>query len=157
MPHTPAEPANSLRLRLDHPVPGCVVAEITGEVDLATAPRLHAALYSALDMRSLAVLFVDLSRVEFLAVAGVRVLLDVHRQARQQGVELRLIASQRAVLRPIALLGLSELFEVRTPSSIWPAQAVDGARGEETSRGDGTGEQVDLLGRVGDHGAGDPS
>jgi anti-sigma B factor antagonist len=180
LPYTHTEPADSLRLKLDHPVPGCAVVEVTGDIDLVTAPQLFTALHSALGARSLTVLFVDLTRVEFLAAAGVSALLDVRRRAERQGVELRLVTNQHAVLRPLALLGLSELFDVRpsvstvsdtvrgtvsgtmsgttrtsTVPGSWSADATDGERGEKTRRGDETGEQVGLLERLGDHGVSD--
>jgi anti-anti-sigma factor len=69
---------------------------LRGELDLAAAPRAAAAL-AAPDIRT-----VDLSAVTFIDAAGLRVLLDAHRDAaRSHGLRLR--APSRSVLRVLDL------------------------------------------------------
>lgn len=105
--------AEQLGITLSIASPGCLVAEIVGELDLNTAPTLQLRLSRALRAEPFTELVVDLTRVEFLAVAGVTALLNVREQARRRGVALRVVAAHRAVRRPLSLLGLLDVFDVR--------------------------------------------
>ncbi|WP_063821733.1 STAS domain-containing protein [Nocardia pneumoniae] len=82
------------------------VVIVHGEVDMASAPRLQAALDEA--QRGGKPLVVDMSEVEFLGSAGLSVLL-VASEAEQ--APLRVVASD-AVRRPIELTGLDKLLSV---------------------------------------------
>lgn len=75
-----------------------------GEVDLYTAPVLQRALRET-EQRQVPRVFVDLSQVRFLAVAGVRVLLAAAENARATGRMLGLVAATRRVRRPLELTG----------------------------------------------------
>jgi anti-sigma B factor antagonist len=63
-----------------HVVGHLVVVAVSGEVDALTAPRLTAAIREARAAAPDAGLIVDLSRIEFLASAGVTALLTVRNQ-----------------------------------------------------------------------------
>ncbi|WP_199785947.1 MULTISPECIES: STAS domain-containing protein [Actinomycetes] len=63
-----------LRLRVGHPAPGTAVVEVSGEVDLATAPRL-AEVVEARMRSTVGLVIVDLRKTTFLGVAGLRVLI----------------------------------------------------------------------------------
>jgi anti-sigma B factor antagonist len=105
--------AGPLGIRLSFASPDCLLAEIVGELDLNTAPTLQSRLSRAVRTEHLTELVVDLTRVEFLAVAGITALLNLREQARRRGVALRLVATHRAVLRPLSVLGLLDVFDVR--------------------------------------------
>ena len=80
----------------------------TGEVDSTSAPQLHAELDAQLDA-GVRELIVDLDGVTFLDSAGLCALAAIHRRATAQGVVLRVLASHRAVIRPLQITGLWDL------------------------------------------------
>ena len=61
-------------------------------------------------------LVLDLSAVEFLGSAGLAALVDAQKLARDRNIGLRLIAATRAVLRPLQVTGLIDLFSVADTS-----------------------------------------
>jgi anti-sigma B factor antagonist len=80
----------------------------TGEVDSSSAPALHSELDRLLDAGYREVV-VDLDGVTFLDSAGLCALAAVHRRAADEGARLRILASHRAVIRPMQITGLWEL------------------------------------------------
>jgi anti-sigma B factor antagonist len=79
-----------------------------GEIDASTAPALRDELTALLD--DLAEdLTVDLEAVTFLDSAGLCVLAAAHRRAVEQGAGFRVVASGRAVVRPLQITGLWDL------------------------------------------------
>jgi anti-sigma B factor antagonist len=92
----------------------CLAA--TGEVDSSSAPALRARLDEVLD-RGVRDLTIDLTGVSFLDSAGLCVLAATHRRAARADVRLRVLASSRAVLRPMQITGLYDLLDVATPES----------------------------------------
>ncbi|MGY1601780.1 STAS domain-containing protein [Geodermatophilus sp. SYSU D00815] len=82
-----------------------------GEVDSSSAPELRAELDRLLDGGARE-LVVDLTAVTFLDSAGLCVLAAVHRRAVADGVRLRVLASSRAVVRPMQITGLFDLLAV---------------------------------------------
>jgi anti-anti-sigma factor len=85
---------------------GTSVLVVAGELDMLTAPQLSQALDVALGARP-PVLVVDLSEVTFMDSAGLAVLLSAHRESGD-GTSLRVVANQRATLRPMELTGVDE-------------------------------------------------
>ena len=81
----------------------------SGEVDSTSAVQLHAELDAQLD-GGVRELVVDLDGVTFLDSAGLCALAAVHRRAQAEGVTLRVLASHRAVIRPLQITGLWDLF-----------------------------------------------
>jgi anti-sigma B factor antagonist len=79
-----------------------------GEVDSASAPLLRAEIDAVLD-RGPSELVIDLDAVTFLDSAGLSVLAGTHRRAGGQGVRMRVLASGRAVIRPLQITGLWQL------------------------------------------------
>ena len=75
---------------------------LEGELDLATAPTLELEL-DRLDWRSGLVL-VDLRRLTFIDLAGMRILLAAHARARRHGGELAIVRGPRIVERLVRLL-----------------------------------------------------
>jgi len=86
--------------------PPIVVTALHGDVDLATAPAMRAALDDAL-ADAPPVLVLDLSGVQFMASVGLTALVVLARDI-PDGTELRIVASGRATLRPIQLTGLEQ-------------------------------------------------
>ncbi len=100
----------------------CVGA--AGEIDSTSAPVLRQHLDTLLE-RDITELTVDLGRVTFLDSAGLCVLAATHRRAVKQGVTMRVLASSRAVIRPLQITGLWELLhaeQVDESSSTIPLQ-----------------------------------
>ncbi|MFD2093948.1 STAS domain-containing protein [Blastococcus deserti] len=95
-----------------------------GEVDSTSAPVLRERLEALLDgdVRDLTV---DLGQVTFLDSAGLCVLAAAHRRATRQDVTMRVLASSRAVIRPLQITGLWELLG---------AQQVDGTAAGSAGR-----------------------
>jgi anti-sigma B factor antagonist len=79
-----------------------------GEVDSTSAPVLREHLDALLD-GEVREFTVDLSQVTFLDSAGLCVLAAAHRRAVRQDVTMRVLASSRAVIRPLQITGLWEL------------------------------------------------
>jgi anti-sigma B factor antagonist len=93
-----------------------VLLTVTGEVDSSTAPQLREVLDTAF-AAGVPTLTVDLDAVTFLDSAGLCVLAGAHRRATEAGVALRVIASSRAVVRPLQITGLYDLLAVEQPVS----------------------------------------
>lgn len=81
-----------------------------GEIDASTASVLRERLDDVLggDVRNIVV---DLVAVTFLDSAGLCVLAGSHRRAADLGVTMSVLASARAVVRPMQITGLWELLD----------------------------------------------
>ena len=90
---------------------GVVTVTVVGEVDTFTAPVLRSSLDTQLEQQPKA-LVIDLSGVQFLGSAGLAVLVETQKSARSRDVDLRLIATTRAVTRPLEVTGLIDLFTI---------------------------------------------
>ena len=82
---------------------------VRGELDLATAPALEAALEEAI-RESDGALVVDLCGVEFLDSSGLQVLLRVRARLGTEDRALALVCPFGRVRRVIELAGLSDVF-----------------------------------------------
>jgi anti-sigma B factor antagonist len=82
-----------------------------GEVDSSSAPVLRQHLETVLDT-DVTEITVDLGRVSFLDSAGLCVLAAAYRRAVAQDVRMRVLASSRAVIRPMQITGLFDLLQV---------------------------------------------
>ena len=90
---------------------GAVTVTVVGEVDTFTAPVLRSSLDSQLEQQPRE-LVIDLSGVQFLGSAGLAVLVETQKSARSRDVELRLVATTRAVTRPLEVTGLIDPFTI---------------------------------------------
>jgi anti-sigma B factor antagonist len=91
------------------PVRGCAVLQVTGEVDVYTAPMLRE------QIRELAAtgavhLIADLGRVDFLDSTGLGALVGGLRRLRQAGGSLVLVISTPRILRIFQITGLTKAF-----------------------------------------------
>lgn len=89
---------------------GVTVISIGGEIDLSTAPDFEAAIDGALDEHP-PVVVVELSAVNFMSSAGLRILAAAHEKLCKSG-HLAVVASNPAVSRAIKLSGLDQLFSL---------------------------------------------
>lgn len=93
---------------------------VQGELDLATAPELARALTSCLAERY-AVVEVDMQAVEFMACAGLNVLLQARRAAEAAGVRLDVTHPSRVVDRLLTLTATRALLradELGVPQAV---------------------------------------
>lgn len=90
-----------------------VVVHAAGDVDMGNVSALHAELAAALAaVVPPAPVVVDLTGVEFLGSAGLNELLAQHNRADEQSTPLRIVATQRPVLRLIEVAGLNLVLAV---------------------------------------------
>ncbi|MFD0205555.1 MULTISPECIES: STAS domain-containing protein [Saccharothrix] len=80
---------------------------VTGELDIDTVPEVRAAISSGLSDPTSA-LVLDLSEIGFFSSAGLSLLLET----RGRVGTLAIVATQRAVLRPIQLTSIAPLLNV---------------------------------------------
>jgi anti-sigma B factor antagonist len=76
-----------------------------GEINCASVTRLASALERAVQGPA-AEVTVDLDAVTFIDSHGLQLLDDTHRTATKTGTRLRILASSRAVIRPLEAMGL---------------------------------------------------
>jgi anti-anti-sigma factor len=88
------------------------VTTVSGDLDMLTAPRLTESMDSAIAANPTA-LVVDLSRVTFLASAGMDVLFVAHRRITPSA-RFAIVADGRATRRPLELMGLHDVLEIFT-------------------------------------------
>jgi anti-sigma B factor antagonist len=97
--------------------PGCSISEqwigrstvisVSGVLDMLTSPQLEAAISAALQKNPTA-LVVDLTDVDFLASAGMGVLVSARDQTAGT-TGFAVVASGPATSRPLKLVGLAEV------------------------------------------------
>lgn len=102
------------------PDPSCAVDErwfdrvavvsAAGTVDMLTSPKLEEAINVALEKQPDA-LVVNLTDVEFLASAGMSVLIAAH-QRTGEGIGFAVVADGPVTARPLKLVGINELLDV---------------------------------------------
>jgi len=91
-----------------HRRPGTLELVLHGELDVATAPRVDAALAALRDDER--ELRVDLSDLAFLDSTGLRTLLRASRVAQERGGRLAMVPGPSAVQRVFELTGLVDQF-----------------------------------------------
>ena len=101
-----------LEVAVDRPTPTVAVLRVSGDVDSSTVDRVRSALDAAVAAGAVDVVL-DLAPVAFLGSAGLAMLVEQRTAATTRGGRLRLAGPSRAVLRPLGLTGLLELFDVR--------------------------------------------
>jgi len=96
---------------------GCVISEewfgrtvvlgASGVIDMLTSPQLEVSIATSLKKNPTAII-VDLTDVEFLASAGMGVLVAARDQAAPE-IGFGVVASGPATSRPLKLVGLAEI------------------------------------------------
>jgi anti-anti-sigma factor len=114
----PMASADALDIHVDiHPgVP--VVAEIGGEIDVASAPWLRETLLLAV-RRHGPMICVDLRGVTFLDCSGVNVLLATARRALLEGGRMQVVRPSAQAWRLITLLGLQGVLTADDERARW--------------------------------------
>ena len=84
-----------------------LVVKVSGEIDIATGPKLREELLGAM-RRSGARLALDLTGVIFMDCAGINVLLAAHRHARLEGGWVRVLRASRRARKVLMLTGLHQ-------------------------------------------------
>jgi anti-sigma B factor antagonist len=83
---------------------GALVVAPRGELDLVTVERVRPALR---DARETPLIVLDLREVSFIDSAGLQLVLEEHRRAERDGVELRIRRGPNNVQRLFVMTGLS--------------------------------------------------
>jgi anti-sigma B factor antagonist len=90
-----------------------VVVRASGELDMLTAPTLAKQLqYAEAVVVPPAPVVLDLTGITFLSSAGLSVLITHHKRCVELGSRLEVVASNRAVTRPLNLTGLDSVLVV---------------------------------------------
>lgn len=97
------------------------VMTVRGELDLASAPKLAAAMSELID-RGHTRVAVDLAAVEFIDSSGLGVLVGSLQRLREDGGDLMLRAASPAVARILELTGLDGLLPVPSRAGSPPGQ-----------------------------------
>ncbi len=90
---------------------GGVQVELSGELDLATAPKLEDELH-AVEERGPALIVLDLQPLSFMDSSGLRALLAADARAREAGRRLVLIRGDERVQRVLKITRLDERLEI---------------------------------------------
>jgi anti-anti-sigma factor len=106
----PSPDPDDLLIDLQHAEGGIVVLHVTGEIDMRTAPELRRRVTEA--GGTAAGLVIDLENVGFLASAGLSILVELARNVPTTGLKWGVVATGRAVLRPLEAVGLLPIVPV---------------------------------------------
>jgi anti-sigma B factor antagonist len=93
-----------------------------GELDLAASPSLHEQVGDVLTAGFTQVV-IDLRRVTFIDLTGVRLLLRLAQDASDDGWELSLVGAGRQVRQILTLTGAIDRLPFRTPVGVRPSFA----------------------------------
>ncbi|WP_051020429.1 STAS domain-containing protein [Nocardia araoensis] len=108
-------PAERLKISVTVPSDSVTLCALAGEVDYYTAEVCRRRLIGSLGTAAPLVV-VDLSKVTFFGVAGLRVLVDAQSMLVQTGRRMRLVTGPRCVDRLLELAG--DLARFQTMSSL---------------------------------------
>jgi anti-sigma B factor antagonist len=87
-----------------------VVVAVSGDLDIATVPELAEAIQAAV-RKEPAALIVDLSQVDFLASAGMSLLIAVHEEFGPSG-RFGVVADGPSTSRPLKMIGIDRVIDV---------------------------------------------
>jgi len=89
------------------------VIEVTGEIDVYTAPRLRERLIDLVNQGH-HWLVVDIEKVEFLDSTGLGVLVGGLKRVRANGGSLVVVCTQERLLKIFRITGLEKVFRIYT-------------------------------------------
>jgi anti-sigma B factor antagonist len=87
-----------------------VVVAVSGDLDIATVPTLAEAIQAAVRKKP-AALIVDLSQVNFLASAGMTLLIAVHEEIGPSA-RFGVVADGPSTSRPLKMIGIDSVIDV---------------------------------------------
>jgi anti-anti-sigma factor len=97
---------------------GVLVARVEGEIDLSNADKIRAALMQEMSNALLGLVF-DLTEVEYLDSAGIRVIYSLNEDLGTRGQQMRLVVPDGSVISTVLELVdiSSKVGTVRNPES----------------------------------------
>ncbi len=101
----------ALRVRVTWPERGVVVVSVSGEIDMASLPRITEVVRQRLTAARLHTAIVDLEQVGFASSAVLELLMLASNAAGRREVRLLVVPGTGRVSRLLELTGLSALFE----------------------------------------------
>ena len=107
-----------------HQVDDAVVLTVSGEVDMLSAPQLAEAIRAALAAGPPA-LVIDLTKVDFLASAGMTVLVTAQAEVTPP-TRFAVVANGSATSRPIKLMGLDNVLALYSTLDSALSRIADG-------------------------------
>lgn len=105
-----------VRVRTCRPTSSCVLVQVCGELDAAACRYLHEVLAPRLSSM-VQTLVLDLSGLNFVAVAGLELLAHLHRLATVRGISLRVVTGPRCLHRALLAGGMSHSLPCYTTRS----------------------------------------
>jgi len=90
---------------------GSTVIEVTGEIDVYTAPKLREKIINLVESGSYQ-LIVDMEAVEFLDSTGLGVLVGGLKRVRAHDGSIDLVCTQSRILRIFRITGLNNVFDI---------------------------------------------
>jgi anti-sigma B factor antagonist len=95
------------RISMLRPASGVIVAQVSGEIDLAGSNAFTERLLSVLDEQPARIL-VDLSKAVYVDTYILSALVEVAKSCRPEGCELAIVCSEGRMRRALATTGLDE-------------------------------------------------
>lgn len=92
---------------------GRLVVVPSGELDIATAGRVRAALAQRVPGEDVEL---DLSELTFLDTSGLQLVVETHRRATEEGFQLRVVPGNREVQRVFQIAGLVSVLPFEDPA-----------------------------------------
>ena len=97
---------------------GSPMLRISGELDLASSPKLEEALERA-TATSPSLIIIDLRDLDFMDSTGLSVLIHAHQQAQQSGHRLGIVNGSQQIRRLLSLTGVADrLMVVERPEDL---------------------------------------
>jgi anti-sigma B factor antagonist len=90
---------------------GYSVLAVSGEVDVATVPRMREQLHTLVAQGDNRIV-VDLDAVDFLDSTGLGVLVGALKRVRSSGGDLQLICTQPRIRKVFEVTGLTKVFSI---------------------------------------------
>ncbi|MGI8815644.1 MAG: STAS domain-containing protein [Pseudonocardia sp.] len=100
-----------IRIQLEEPASDTALLRVSGEIDMLTSPILRQGIAEQLSDDRMRLL-VDLNGVDFLGTSGLAALVEARSSAAEHAIELWLVCTNRQVLRPLEIAGLTSLFRI---------------------------------------------
>lgn len=90
-------------------VPPFHVVEVSGEIDVYTAPKLREVVVGAIEAGNTR-LIIDIEGVDFLDSTGLGVLVGALKRVRADGGSLDIVCTSERLLRIFSITGLDKVF-----------------------------------------------
>jgi anti-anti-sigma factor len=111
---------------------GVEVVAVSGEIDIASAPRLITGLNDAVGNCALPVI-VDLTAVGFMDSTGLALLLNAHRRLARRGKGFAVVCADGPVRRVFTITDMVEVLQVRETLAKACAAALKATSAEVSS------------------------